>query len=136
EHNLLDQWMFAASPAAFFHPDAEHSRFLLVMGTNPKISNRGHNATDTLKRFVDEPGRTLVVVDPRETETTRGAHRHLRVRPGTDVYLLLALAAVIVREGLADEAFVRERAAGFEAVGAAFEAVGIAEMGERCGLGG
>ena len=40
----------------------------------------------------------MVVVDPRETETTRGAHRHLRVRPGTDVYLLLGMAAVIVRE--------------------------------------
>jgi anaerobic selenocysteine-containing dehydrogenase len=134
QHNLLDQWMFAASPAAFFHPDAEHSHFLLVMGTNPKISNRGHNATDTLKRFVDEPGRTLVVVDPRETETTRGAHRHLRVRPGTDVYLLVALTAVIVREGLVDERFVAEHTTGFDAVRQAFDGVDIAEMARRCGL--
>ena len=135
QHNLLDQWMFGAPPAAFFHPDAERTRFLLVMGTNPKISNRGHNPTDTLKRFVDEPERTLVVVDPRETETTRGAHRHLRVRPGTDVYLLLALTAVIVREGLTDEGFVAARTTGFEAVRAAFETVDIAEMAKRCGLG-
>jgi DNA-binding HxlR family transcriptional regulator len=135
QHNLLDQWMFAASPAAFFHPDAEHSQFLLVMGTNPKISNRGHNATDTLKRFLDEPGRTLVVVDPRETETTRGAHRHLRVRPGTDVYLLLALAAVIVRENLIDEQFVAEHTTGLDAVRQAFDGVDVAEMARRCGLG-
>jgi len=135
QHNLLDQWMFAASPAAFFHPDAEHSRFLLVMGTNPKISNRGHNATDTLKRFVDEPGRTLVVVDPRETETTRGAHRHLRLRPGTDVYLLLGLTAVIVREGLVDERFVAEHTTGFDAVRQGFEGVDVGEMARRCGLG-
>ena len=51
------------------------------------------------KRFGDDPTRTLVVVDPRETETTRGAQRHLRVRPGTDVYLLLGMAATIVRDG-------------------------------------
>ena len=134
QHNLLDQWMFGASPALFLHADAEHSRFLLVMGTNPKISNRGHNATDMLKGFLDEPGRTLVVVDPRETETTRGAHRHLRLRPGTDAYLMLALAAVIVRDGLVDEAFVRERTFGFEPLRDALAAVDVGEMARRCGL--
>jgi anaerobic selenocysteine-containing dehydrogenase len=134
QHNLLDQWMFGASPATFLHPDAEQTHFLLVMGTNPKISNRGHNATDTLKRFVDEPGRTLVVVDPRETETTRGAHRHLRVRPGTDVYLLIALAAVVVREGLVDERFVAERTEEFAALRDALAGVDVDEMARRCGL--
>src|SRR5262249_13608348 len=134
QHSLMDQWMFGAAPASFFHPDTEHTRFLLVMGTNPKISNRGHNPTDTLKRFVDEPGRTLVVVDPRETETTRGAHRHLRGRPGTDVYLLLARAAVIVRENLHDETFVRERTVGFETLRDALAAVDTAEMARRCNV--
>ena len=134
QHNLLDQWMFGAAPATFLHPDTEHTRFLLVMGTNPKISNRGHNPTDMLKRFLDEPGRTLVVVDPRETETTRGAHRHLRVRPGTDVFLLLALAAVIVREALVDRTFVAERTTGFAPLRDALAAVDVAEMAHRCGL--
>jgi anaerobic selenocysteine-containing dehydrogenase len=134
QHNLMDQWMFGASPAAFFHPDAEHTKFLLVMGTNPKISNRGHNATDTLKHVVEDPDRTLVVVDPRETETTRGAQRHLRVRPGTDVYLLLALAAVIVRDGLVDEQFVAERTADLEPLRDALAAVDIPEMARRSGL--
>src|SRR5262249_23068068 len=73
--------------------------------------------------------------DPRETETTRGAHRHLRVRPGTDVYLLLALTAVIVREGFVDEEFLRERTTGFESVRQAFQEVDVAEMARRCGLG-
>src|SRR6185295_6770226 len=66
QHSLLDQWMFDASPATFMHPDADHTKCMLVMGTNPKISNRGHNATDTFKRFADDPSRTLIVVDPRE----------------------------------------------------------------------
>src|SRR5436853_225429 len=47
QHSLMDQWMFNASPATWLHADAEHARFMLVLGTNPKISNRGHNATDT-----------------------------------------------------------------------------------------
>ena len=63
--------MFDASPATFLHADTERARFLLVLGTNPKISNRGHNATDTFKTLAEDPTRTVVVVDPRETETTR-----------------------------------------------------------------
>src|SRR5258705_13411334 len=114
QHNLLDQWMLDASPAVFLHADTEHAKFLLVLGTNPKISNRGHNATDTFKMLAEDPTCTVVVCDPRETETTRTATRHLRVKPGTDVYLLLAMAAVIVREGLADEAFVAGHTIGLE----------------------
>src|SRR6185436_11943437 len=131
QHNLLDQWMFDASPAAFLHADAEHAQFMLVLGTNPKISNRGHNATDTFKMLADDKTRTVVVADPRETETTRTASRHLRVRPGTDVYLLLAMAAVIVREGLVDDAFVAEHAIGLDLVRAELGAVDVAVMAAR-----
>ncbi|MGH7803482.1 MAG: molybdopterin-dependent oxidoreductase, partial [Candidatus Binatia bacterium] len=134
QHALVDQWMFDASPATFLHPDMKHSRYLIVMGTNPKISNRGHNATDTFKKFPEEEGRTMVVVDPRETETTRTATRHLRVRPGTDAYLLLGIAAVIVREGLFDASFVAGGTLGFEALRTELAAVDVAQMAARCGL--
>ena len=134
QHNLVDQWMFNASPAVWFHPDMEHAQFLLVLGTNPRISNRGHNATDTFPWFVKQPGRTMAVVDPRETETTRAAHRHLRVRPGTDAYLLLAMAAAIVRNELVNYEFIRTHTADYDAVRDALAAVDIDEMAARCGL--
>ena len=110
QHNLLDQWMFEASPATFLHADTERARFLLVLGTNPKISNRGHAATETFKKLAADKSRTVVVADPRETETTRTATRHLRVRPGSDAYLLLGMAAqtfeLISRDEL-QEAFLQ-----------------------------
>ena len=134
QHCLMDQWMFDASPATYFHADQRNARFLLVLGTNPRISNRGHNATESFKRFVEDPQHTLVVVDPRETETTRGAHRHLRVRPGTDAYLLLALAATIVRRGLVDETYVAEKTHDFAKLAGALAAVDVDEMAQRCGL--
>lgn len=134
QHNLMDQWMFNASPAVWLHPDAEHTRFMLVLGTNPKISNRGHNATDTFKHFSDDRSRTLVVVDPRETETTRTATRHLRVRPGTDAYLLLTLAAVIVEQNLVNEEFIRNHTNDFDALRAALATVDMKEMATRCGV--
>lgn len=134
QHNLLDQWMFDASPTLFLHADTEHAKFLLVLGTNPKISNRGHNPTDTFKMLADDPSRTVVVVDPRETETTRTATRHLRLRPGTDAYLLLAMAALIVQGGLADDDFLAARTVGLEALRAELAAVDPAVMAARCGL--
>jgi len=134
QHALMDQWMFDASPAAYFHPDMRHTRFMLVLGTNPRISNRGHNPTESFKEFVADGSRTLVVVDPRETETTRGATRHLRVRPGTDAYLLLGMAATIVGRGLTDADFVRGKTCDFEALERALATVDVAEMARRCGL--
>ena len=134
QHNLLDQWMFDASPSVFLHADTHHAKFVLVLGTNPKISNRGHNATDTFKELAEDATRTVVVADPRETETTRTATRHLRLRPGTDVYLLLAMAAVIVREGLTDAAFVAEHTIGLDLLRAELAAVDVAVMARRCGL--
>jgi anaerobic selenocysteine-containing dehydrogenase len=134
QHALMDQWMFDASPSAFLHPDMEHARFMLVLGTNPRISNRGHNPTESFKAFSEDRTKTLVVVDPRETETTRGATRHLRLRPGTDAYLLLALAATIVRRGLEDAEFVRDRTVGMDALRGALAAVDVEEMARRCDL--
>jgi anaerobic selenocysteine-containing dehydrogenase len=134
QHNLLDQWMFDASPSTFLHADTARARFLLVLGTNPKISNRGHNATDTFKALAGDPTRTVVVVDPRETETTRTATRHLRLKPGTDAYLLLAMAAVIVRERLEDVAFVRGHTIGIEQLRADLANVDVAHMAARCGI--
>jgi anaerobic selenocysteine-containing dehydrogenase len=134
QHALMDQWMFDSSPTTWLHTDQRHTRCLLVLGTNPKISNRGHNATEFFKELAGDPTRTVIVVDPRETETTRQASRHLRVRPGTDCYLLLALAAIIVDHGLVDERFVRERTRDFETLRVALSAVDAPTMAARCGL--
>src|SRR5262249_8111223 len=58
-------------------------------------------------------GAKLIVLDPRRIDLVRTPHieaaHHLPLRPGTNVAVLTALAHVIVTEGLANEAFIRER---------------------------
>ena len=44
-------------------------------------------------------GATLIVGDPRQTWLARHADIHLQLKPGTDVWLLNAMAHVIVKEG-------------------------------------
>ncbi len=87
-----------------------HADVILVIGANP---TDGHPVfASRMKRRLRQ-GARLVVVDPRRTDLVRSARiaadHHLPLRPGTNVAVLTALAHVIVEEGLADEAFIRER---------------------------
>jgi anaerobic selenocysteine-containing dehydrogenase len=135
QHFLIDGWMFDSTPQAWFHPDVEHTAFLLMMGTNPRVSNRGHNANDTFKALAENPRQQLWVVDPRETETTRTADRHLQTKPGSDVYLLLGLAATIATsEGLLAADFVERHTRDFAALQKSLAEVDVALMARRCGL--
>lgn len=54
-------------------------------------------------------GSKLIVADPRETDVARHADVWLRLKPGTDVALLNALAHVIVAEGLENHDFIVRR---------------------------
>ena len=134
QHALVDRWMFAAPPTAFFHPDSEHARYLLMIGTNPAVSHRGHNATELLSALRTDASRTLVVVDPRRTETARRADVHLQLAPATDAWLLLGLCAVIVREGLCDRDFLSRFGRDFERIAAVLSAIEPAAMAARAGV--
>lgn len=92
-------------------PDLMNTNCLLVWSANPFYTNPG-NGRAILKG--KERGMKLIVVDPRETPTTRYADIHLQVRPGTDGALALAMAHVIINEKLYDQEFVDNYAYGFD----------------------
>lgn len=59
-------------------------------------------------------GAHLVIVDPRRIPLSEHATLFLQVKPGTDIYVFLAIMHTIVNEGWADEQFITERTEGFE----------------------
>jgi assimilatory nitrate reductase catalytic subunit len=61
-------------------------------------------------------GGSLIVVDPRLTDTARNATVHLQLTPGTDLMLANGLLAIAIDRGLVDEAYVAARTEGFEEV--------------------
>ena len=88
-------------------PDLDHTDFLLMLGANPYASNGSLcTAPDFPGRLeaIQARGGTVVVVDPRRSETAAKADRHLAIRPGTDAHLLAAIAHVLLADGLADTA--------------------------------
>jgi formate dehydrogenase major subunit len=83
---------------------------MLLIGANP---TDGHPVFASRMKKRLRQGAKLIVIDPRRIDMVRTPHTeadyHLPLRPGTNVAVLTAMAHVIVTEGLADEAFVRER---------------------------
>lgn len=72
--------------------DPQRCDLLLLVGTNPVVSHGyGTALPDPVRRLREfrSAGGTVVVVDPRRTETAAHADHHLAIRPGTD-HLLLA----------------------------------------------
>jgi anaerobic selenocysteine-containing dehydrogenase len=85
-------------------PDIDRTKFFLILGANPVVSNGSMMTAPGMNRRLQElrtRGGKVILIDPRSNETARQADRHLFIRPGTDVLLLLALLHVVFDEGLA-----------------------------------
>lgn len=50
----------------------------------------------------------IVVIDPRCSQTAKGADLWLPIQPGTDAVLALAMCRVVLEDGLLDEPFLRK----------------------------
>jgi anaerobic selenocysteine-containing dehydrogenase len=100
-------------------PDAGRARFALLLGTNPLVTNgmtllqRRPRISADLKAIRRNGGK-VVVVDPRRTETAKIADEHVAIRPGTDLFLLVAMIRRILESGHADQAFLDRHATGHE----------------------
>lgn len=88
----------------------ENCDVILVMGANP---TDGHPVFGSRMKKRIRQGAKLIVIDPREIDLVNSPHvradYHLKLKPGTNVAMLSALAHVIVTEGLINDTFVQER---------------------------
>jgi anaerobic selenocysteine-containing dehydrogenase len=114
--------------------DFEHCEVALLLGKNPWHSHGIPRARVTLREIARDPNRTLIVIDPRLTETAEIADIHLRVRPGCDAFLLAAMLAVVVQEGLHAAAWLAEHAHGLEAVLPRFSQLPVADYCTKAGV--
>ncbi len=83
--------------------DIDRMDYLVIMGANPYASN------GSLMTAPDFPGRlerlqarggTVVVIDPRRSQSAEKADEHLFIRPGTDAHFLFGVVNVLLAEGL------------------------------------
>ncbi|MFC1895708.1 molybdopterin-dependent oxidoreductase [Thermodesulfobacteriota bacterium] len=94
--------------------DLLNARMIILWGTNPAESLFG-NATRWYLTLAKEKGTKIVCVDPRFTETADSfASQWIPIRPGTDAAALVAMAHVIITEGLHDRDFLDAHTMGFD----------------------
>ncbi len=99
--HMLAAWQLFGHQALFPIPDVDRTDYFLIIGGNPLASNGSIMTVPDVKgrlKAIQKRGGKVVVIDPRRTETAKTADEHHFVRPGTDVYLLLAIAQVLFEE--------------------------------------
>ena len=85
--------------------DIDNAKYILIWGCDPVASNRMVPAA--IKRFGNAIERgTMAVVDPRLTTSAAKAHEWLPIDPGTDAAAALAIAHVMLTEGIWYKDFV------------------------------
>ncbi|MBI5551581.1 MAG: molybdopterin-dependent oxidoreductase [Desulfobacterales bacterium] len=94
--------------------DLLNSKLILLWGWDPARMISGTNTMYHLIR-AKENGARVVAIDPRFHDTAATvAHQWIPIRPGTDTAVMAAMAQVMIREGLHDQAFLDRYTVGFD----------------------
>ena len=116
------------------YEDLDHCSVAFLIGTNtaechPVLFQR------LLKRKKRDPkGLTIVVVDPRKTDTAKIADHHLAIAPGTDLALLHGLARLVIQDNGFDSDFIDAATEGFASYTQTINAWTPGKTAKFCGI--
>jgi formate dehydrogenase major subunit len=112
--------------------DVANAEVIFVIGANPTVN---HPVAATWMKNATKAGTKLILADPRRnSDLARHAAHYLQFNADTDVALLNAMLHVIVEEGLVDEAFIRDRTSGYEALAENVKTFSPERMAPICGI--
>ena len=106
---------FGTSAGTQTFKSVEQADVIMVIGANP---TDGHpvfasRMKKRLRGTGQGDGAKLIIIDPRTIDMVRSPHvqadYHLKLKPGTNVAVISALAHVVVTEGLLASAYIAER---------------------------
>jgi anaerobic selenocysteine-containing dehydrogenase len=86
-------------------PDFDNTQCMLLWGINPTATSPAQAARINRAR---NRGAKLIIIDPRKISLAAKADCWLRVKPGTDGELAMAMIHVLLAENLFDAAFARQ----------------------------
>jgi anaerobic selenocysteine-containing dehydrogenase len=106
---------FGADGPPCSYEDLDHTDCALIVGSNtadchPVLFKR------LRKRKLECPEVSIIVVDPRWTETADLADLHLPIRPGSDIALLNAMLHVAIEDGRIDRPWIDAHTTGWDEV--------------------
>lgn len=115
------------------YEDFDHADCLLIAGANPAFAHPvAFRRIEAAKAA--RPAMRIIVVDPRRTDTAASADLHLAILPGTDIWLFNAMLHVLLWEGHANLAWIRQHTEGFEVLREAVREATPATAARICGV--
>jgi anaerobic selenocysteine-containing dehydrogenase len=97
------------------------TKLFIAWGKNPRETNV-HGWANGFKDISP-----LIVVDPFESDTAAAADIHIKLRPGTDAMLAMAMMRILIENDWHDEEFIAAHTIGFEALREKVMSVSIEE---------
>jgi len=107
------------NPGEQTFPDIDYSNFLILVGSNPKISKMSFiNMPHPVERLkaVEARGGKVVWINPRETESAQTLGQHVAIRPETDIFFMLGFIHEIIATGGVDKQKVSDHMNGFDEI--------------------
>lgn len=120
-----------APPCCYEDIDAAQTIFITGSNTafaHPILFRRIEQAREK------NPGQKLIVVDVRDTDTSRSADLFLKIQPGTDVVLHHGLLHVMLSHGWINAPYIEAHTEGFEGLSACVADYPPALVCQMCGI--
>ena len=96
--------------------DFENCEVAVFLGKNPWHSHGLQRGRVTLREIAKDPDRKLVVFDPRVSETADIADIHIRLKPGTDAWVLSALIGIMLESQSYKKEWMAEHVSAYEEI--------------------
>ncbi|MGH7095869.1 MAG: molybdopterin-dependent oxidoreductase, partial [Stellaceae bacterium] len=107
-----EAWNLTVGPVGGADPEAiDDGELIVAWGADLAATNVHFWARAEAAR---KRGVKVIVIDPRKSRTARGADWHLPIRIGTDAALALGVMHILVRDRLADRAYIAAHTTGFD----------------------
>ncbi|HSQ90523.1 molybdopterin-dependent oxidoreductase [Romboutsia sp.] len=111
--------------------DILNSKNIFVWGKNPSYTTIH---TMQMINKAKKNGSKLIVIDPIFTSTAKMADKYIRINPGTDGALALAMIKIIINENLHDLDFLNSYVFGFEEFRKYIDSLDLEYLISECGV--
>jgi formate dehydrogenase major subunit len=107
---VANTWGYGAMTNSY--NDIRNAKTLIIWGGNPAEAHPV--SLQHLLEGKELNNANFIVVDPRLTRTAAHATEYVRLRPGTDIPVLMGMLWHIFQNGWEDKEFIKQRVYGFE----------------------
>lgn len=111
--------------------DMVNSKNIFLWGKNPAYTTVH---TMSMLNKAKKNGSRIIVIDPINTQSAKLGDFHVKVKPGTDGALAMAMAKVIISKNLQDNEFISKYVLGFEEYKEHLEEFDLEYLSKECGI--